>query len=329
MAQVKVFVPTYRRPTMLSRALESLRAQTFQDWTCEVHNDDPGDDSPVQVIRELGDNRIQLVQHERNLGGTATFNLFFRGCNEPFYTVLEDDNWWEPSFLEEMLRLAAQFPKTVIFSANMRLWRELPDGTFRDTGRFAREEQPITDEARLVPWGHTHQASGAWHSHSATLIRCTTGRDFRTPEVPISATEIFRERAFPHPLVVTPKPLANFTITQTTARTSDVAEWAEVQAALVATFAQVSKGAHQALWDSARGKTPSGAPTLIWAGLLDSDCRSLLREATLSEWLAVVRGAMRRPALVWRLLRSRNRHADWWRYLERHTHERRVDDAMR
>ena len=329
MAQVKVFVPTYRRPTMLSRALESLRAQTFQDWTCEVHNDDPGDDSPVQVIRELGDNRIQLVQHERNLGGTATFNLFFRGCNEPFYTVLEDDNWWEPSFLEEMLRLAAQFPKTVIFSANMRLWRELPDGTFRDTGRFAREEQPITDEARLVPWGHTHQASGAWHSHSATLIRCTTGRDFRTPEVPISATEIFRERAFPHPLVVTPKPLANFTITQTTARTSDVAEWAEVQAALVATFAQVSKGAHQALWDSARSKSPSGAPTLIWAGLLDSDCRSLLREATLSEWLAVVRGAMRRPALVWRLLRSRNRHADWWRYLERHTHERRVDDAMR
>jgi hypothetical protein len=29
------------------------------------------------------------------------------------------------------------------------------------------------------------------------------------------------------------------------------------------------------------------------------------------------------------LLRSRNRQADWWRYLERHTHERRVDDAMR
>lgn len=322
MAQVKVFVPTYRRPTMLRRALESLRAQTFQDWICEVHNDDPGDDRPVQVIREPGDNRIQLVQHENNLGGTATFNLFFRGCTEPFYTVLEDDNWWEPAFLEEMLRLAAEFPKAVIFSANMRLWREMPDGTFCDTGRFAREEQPITGEARLVNWGHTHQASGAWHSHSATLMRCTPGQDFRTPQVPISATEIFRERAFPHPLVVTPKQLANFTITQTTARTSDVAEWAEVQAALVATFAQVSKGVHQALWDSARSKSPSGAPTLIWAGLLDGNCRSLLREATLSEWLAVLRGALRRPGLVWRLLNSRRQHGDWWEYLERNTRER-------
>jgi hypothetical protein len=322
MAQVKVFVPTYRRPTMLRRALESLRAQTFQDWICEVHNDDPGDDRPAHVASELGDQRIRLVQHEKNLGGTATFNLFFHGCREPFYAVLEDDNWWEPSFLEAMLRLAAEFPKTVFFSANMRLWREMPDGTFCDTGRFAREEQPITGEARLVNWGHAHQASGAWHSHSATLIRSAPGQDFRTPEVPISATEIFRERAFPHPLVVTPKPLANFTITQTTARTSDVAEWAEVQAALVATFAQVSKEAHQELWDSARSKTPSGAPTLIWAGLMDSSCRSLLREATLSEWLAVVRGALRRPGLVWRLLLSRQQHAEWWEYLERNTQQR-------
>lgn len=302
--------------------MESLRAQTFQDWICEVHNDDPGDESPGRVVSELGDKRIQLVQHQKNLGGTATFNLFFHGCREPFYAVLEDDNWWEPSFLEAMLRLAAEFPKTVFFSANMRLWREMPDGTFCDTGRFAREEQPITGEARLVNWGHAHQASGAWHSHSATLIRSAPGQDFRTPEVPISATEIFRERAFPHPLVVTPKPLANFTITQTTARTSDVAEWAEVQAALVATFAQVSKEAHQELWDSARSKTPSGAPTLIWAGLLDSNCRSLLREATLSEWLAVVRGALRRPGLVWRLLLSRQQHAEWWEYLERNTQQR-------
>lgn len=322
MAQVKVFVPTYRRPTMLRRALESLRAQTFQDWTCEVHNDDPGDDSPARVIHELGDKRIQLVQHETNLGGTATFNLFFHDCSVSFYAVLEDDNWWEPKFLEEMLRFASEFPRAAVFSSNMRLWREMPDGTFSDTGRFAREEQPATDEARLVDWGHTHQASGAWHSHSATLIRCTPGQDFRTPEVPISATEIFRERAFPHPLVVTPKPLANFTITQTTARTSDVAEWAEVQAMLAATFVHASRDRAKDVWDAARRRSPSGAPALIWAGLLDRESRCLLRGARPHEWIAFLRGAVRRPCLVWRMLCSRRCHVAWWEFLERNTNKR-------
>src|ERR1700739_258820 len=40
-AQVRVFVPTYRRPKLLPRALDSLLAQTFTEWECEVHNDDP------------------------------------------------------------------------------------------------------------------------------------------------------------------------------------------------------------------------------------------------------------------------------------------------
>jgi len=46
MATIRVFVPTHRRARMLERALASLRAQTFRDWVCEVHNDAPDDDAP-------------------------------------------------------------------------------------------------------------------------------------------------------------------------------------------------------------------------------------------------------------------------------------------
>src|SRR6266404_5854354 len=71
---VRVFVPTCRREHLLRRALTSLRAQTFQNWVCEVHNDDPGDDAPGSIVAALAAPRITLSQHQRNLGGTESFN---------------------------------------------------------------------------------------------------------------------------------------------------------------------------------------------------------------------------------------------------------------
>src|SRR5437868_5156255 len=101
---VRVFVPTYRRHRLLERALASLRAQTFAGWVCEVHNDDPTDQFPAELVKKIADPRIQIVVHERNLGAAGTFNLFYRGTQEPFYSLLEDDNWWECEFLENMIR---------------------------------------------------------------------------------------------------------------------------------------------------------------------------------------------------------------------------------
>ena len=106
MATVRIFLPTHRRPQLLPRAIASLRAQTFPDWICELHNDDPADPAPAQLVAQLADPRISLVTHERNLGGTAAFNQFFRATTEPFYSMLEDDNWWEPTFLQVMLDAA-------------------------------------------------------------------------------------------------------------------------------------------------------------------------------------------------------------------------------
>lgn len=46
MAICRVYLCTYRRNNLLSRALNSLLAQTFKDWVCELHNDDPEDSFP-------------------------------------------------------------------------------------------------------------------------------------------------------------------------------------------------------------------------------------------------------------------------------------------
>jgi glycosyltransferase involved in cell wall biosynthesis len=120
MAVVRVFLCTYRRPVLLERAVESLRRQTMTDWMCELHNDDPTDVAPAALVERLGDPRIRLVTHSQNYGATKTLNLpFSSSIEEPFVSLLEDDNWWEPGFLERMLGALNRRPDVTVGYATL------------------------------------------------------------------------------------------------------------------------------------------------------------------------------------------------------------------
>ncbi len=290
------------------------------DWICELHNDDPGNPRPAQLVAELRDPRIQLHQHVRNLGGTATFNLFFRATAEPFYSLLEDDNWWEPDFLAVMLAAAEKHPDATVFWANMRIWEEQPGGVFQPTGRTVR--RPTTGPAQRVGWGQREQIMGAIHSNGAALFRSRPGDDFSIPAVPFAVVEMFRERLFPYPLVHIPQPLANFSVTLRSARSRDHAEWATLQSMLAATFLQHAAFGDNELaeiWQEARGAVPPTTSSLLFAALAWPGCRHLLRHARPIDWWRLIRGSIRRPAVPWRVLGSRQRHADWWNWLDQNT----------
>jgi glycosyltransferase involved in cell wall biosynthesis len=199
-ALIRVFVPTYRRRALLPRALASLRAQTCKNWICEVHNDDPADSFPAELVKHLADTRIELHQHERNLGAIATFNLFYRPTQEPFYCVLEDDNWWEPEFLDTMIRELRLHPNITLAWCNQRVWEEMADGSWRATGHLVNSESNA--ESRLVEFGEAKQIMGAMHANGAMVLRTQALESYPTPNtLPFSGMEAFRERAFPHPLL--------------------------------------------------------------------------------------------------------------------------------
>lgn len=319
---VRIFLPTYRRPKLLQRAIRSLCAQTAQNWVCELHNDDPSDNGPAELLKSLGDPRIQLQTHARNLGPTATFNLIYQNsAAEPFYTILEDDNWWEPEFLETMLRAALDHPQVTVVWSNMRVWQELASGEFRDTGELLNHYSE-GDPPRLVRWGHPMQLHGALHSHGAILIRSHSGRNFGTPNIPIAMVEMVRERMFPFPLLFVPRPVANFARTLQTARSKRRETWTILQCMLTGTFvkhARYSEAQIAGLWKDARASRPPTTTTLLMASFLEPSCRKLRREAGWRDWLLLLRGMLFRPSIFLRVLLSRRLHRDWWNFLDKHT----------
>ena len=318
-ASVRVFVPTYHRAKLLRRALESVRRQTFSSWVCEVHNDAPDDPSPTQVVAGLNDPRITCVTHPRNLGGTATFNLFFRPTREPFYAVLEDDNAWAPDFLARLLAHAERNPDITIFWCNQRIAREIDDGEVEDTGTLVHADK---GEPRRVEWGQHGQIFGALHAQSALLVRSRGTADFATPGVPIAVIESFRERLFPHPMLFIPEPLADFTVTRRTARSNDPQEWATLQTMLAATFlthAGFDRETLKRLWRTCRAQRPPATNSLLLAALVEPACRPLRQYAAPLDWLRLAKSLLAHRHQLRVIRESRQRHADWWEYLERAT----------
>jgi hypothetical protein len=320
-----VLLATYRRTAMLPRALASVLAQTMTDWVCEIHNDDPADPFPAELVRRTGDPRVSLNQHARNLGGTGTFNLIFRATAEPYYALLEDDNWWDPAFLATMVAALEAHPGTEVAWSNQRVWQENEDGSWIDTGRLV--QPPEGNGPRLVAWGDPRQAMGGIHANGSALVRSIPGKNYPTPSSgPFTSIEAFRERLFGYPLVYVPAPVAYFAVTRGTGRSGENSRWVISLIMLAATFVRNSgqppREICRALWQHYAAQRPAPTNILIWAGLIDPACRPFLRLAGLKDWLRWLAGVVRQPAPSWRIYTARRRWPDWWAFLDAAAAER-------
>lgn len=320
MATVRVYVVTYRRPLMLRRALNSLRSQTCTDWICELHNDDPADLAPGKLVDEFGDPRIVLHQHERNLGALTTFDLVYAGAPEPYFSLLEDDNWWEPVFLERLLAVLAVLPAAEVAWANMRVWRESAGG-WSDTGRTV---WPVIARPHVsIAWPQLLQFAGPLHSNGAMLARSSAaGPRWQTGvDLPFDVNENMRERAFRYPVILVPEPLANFAITLQTARTPRLDVWVASQALFGAAFLKhvpLSPAERAALWAARRASTPPATSALFFAAWLQPT-RGFLGHARPQDWWRFFRGCLRRPSAALAALRARRRQFGLWTQIDRAT----------
>lgn len=325
MATCRIYLPTFRRPQLLVRAINCLLGQTFEDWVCELHNDDPHDRAPSEIVDRIADKRITVVNHTDNLGAIKTFNLFSKPIQEEYFALLEDDNWWEPDFLKTMISAIAAYPQVQIAWANMRLWEEQVDGTWRDLGRNIWQVE--WTEPRVMRWPDPRQINGALHSQGAMLAR-SSFQYFPVPEsINLAAIEPFRERTYVHPLLFVPQRLANFAITRTTARPDDAASWTHAIAVLTGTFLSEIKQLPEdlkKLWLNA-AKGSRSTHVLFACAVHFPACRDMVRYARLNDCLWTCAYVLRHPLRMYDVLRLFREKKAEEEFLTYHTQRRQAE----
>lgn len=104
--RVAVIMRTKDRPLLLRRALDSVLAQTYTDWALVVVNDG-GDPEPVRKLvearRAAFQGRVLVINNPVSTGMENASNAGVTNSASEFLVVHDDDDAWDPTFLERCI----------------------------------------------------------------------------------------------------------------------------------------------------------------------------------------------------------------------------------
>src|SRR5579864_2555665 len=114
---ITTIIPTYRRPAMVRRAIQSVLRQTYPHFALHVYDNASGDET-AEVVAELAaqDSRVNYFCHKENIGPVLNFQFGLERISTPYFSVLSDDDVLLPHFYEVVLRGFDQYPE-IGFSA--------------------------------------------------------------------------------------------------------------------------------------------------------------------------------------------------------------------
>lgn len=117
--RITTIIPTYRRPKLLRRAIQSALNQSYKELQVCVFDNASGDETET-IVMELArqDPRVTYFCHEQNIGAQANFIYAMARVNTPYFSFLSDDDVLLPGFYASALRGFEQYPDA-IFSAGL------------------------------------------------------------------------------------------------------------------------------------------------------------------------------------------------------------------
>lgn len=122
---ISVVIPLYNKEKSIRATIESVLAQTYTDYEVVVV-DDGSTDASSKVVQSLiaKSNKIRLIQ-KSNGGVCSARNRGIIESKSYYIALLDADDLWKPTFLEEQVILIHDFPKAAMWGIN---FAEMQDG---------------------------------------------------------------------------------------------------------------------------------------------------------------------------------------------------------
>lgn len=160
--RVSIGLAVYNGENYLRESLDSLLAQTFEDFELII-SDNASTDKTTEICQEYAakDARIRYYRNERNLGAAWNQNRVFELATGEYYKLAAHDDRCAPDFLKRCVEILDRhpdvvlcYPKTMIINDRGEVQEQYPDGKLignpaKQTKVWQRLLQPIFGNGQL------------------------------------------------------------------------------------------------------------------------------------------------------------------------------------
>lgn len=112
MPKISVVIPCFNGAEFLSRSINCVLSQTFQDWEL-IFIDDGSTDNSLDIARTYNDQRIKII-HQDNNGVSYARNEGLKIAQGKYVAFLDSDDEWNNGFMEKMLSALESNPDAVL-----------------------------------------------------------------------------------------------------------------------------------------------------------------------------------------------------------------------
>lgn len=113
---ISIITPTYNRADFLGEAIDSVLAQTFDDFELIVV-DDGSTDNTSSLVKEYSDHRIRYF-YQANQGQSVARNRALEKAKGEYICFLDSDNVWLENKLKKSLEVFKAHPKVDVVYAD-------------------------------------------------------------------------------------------------------------------------------------------------------------------------------------------------------------------
>ncbi len=125
MCRVSIILPTYNRKYCISKAINSILNQTYQDFELFIV-DDASTDGTKDYIHTLSDNRIKYILLSENVGAGEARNIGIKEAQGEYIAFQDSDTEWMTDKLEKQVSCLSSFDDSVamVYSPYKRIYQD-------------------------------------------------------------------------------------------------------------------------------------------------------------------------------------------------------------
>lgn len=141
---VSIVVPVYNAGKYIDKTIDSVKAQTLEDWELILINDCSTDDSVEVISRYLDDDRIKLINSEKNQGAASSRNYGISLAKGRYLAYIDADDIWKREKLSRELKFMQE--KNIAFAYTSY---EFGDDNAIGTGKIVKIVPKLTYKKAL------------------------------------------------------------------------------------------------------------------------------------------------------------------------------------